>query len=231
MTTTASATAASNAAAVYAQLNAGASGNAAGGSSAASDAAAMSDRFMTLLVAQLKNQDPMAPMDNAQVTSQMAQISTVSGIDKLNATIGTMTSQFGQMQALQSVSLVGRGVLVEGKDMNLDASGTGHAAVDLAGAADSVKVEVLNTAGRVVDTLNLGAQGSGRHGIDWTPPAGSDAGAAYTFRVSALSGTTAVASTLLERQTVTAVSSSNGSLSLELGDGRSVGYADVRAFD
>ncbi len=46
------------------------------------------DRFLKLLVTQMKNQDPLNPLDNAQVTSQLAQISTVSGIDKLNATLG-----------------------------------------------------------------------------------------------------------------------------------------------
>src|SRR5574343_277071 len=45
-----------------------------------------SDRFLKLLVAQMSNQDPLNPMDNAQLTSQMAQISTVSGLEKLNTT-------------------------------------------------------------------------------------------------------------------------------------------------
>ena len=46
-----------------------------------------SDRFLKLLVTQMQNQDPLNPMDNAQVTTQLAQISTVSGVDKLNTSI------------------------------------------------------------------------------------------------------------------------------------------------
>ena len=70
------------------------------------------DRFLKLLVAQMQNQDPLNPMDNAQVTSQMAQINTVSGIEKLNTTVPGLNSQFVQLQALQGATLVGRDVTV-----------------------------------------------------------------------------------------------------------------------
>ena len=70
------------------------------GSGTATNAAEMQNQFLTLLVAQLKNQDPTSPMDNAQMTSQMAQISTVSGIEKLNDTVNSVTSQFSTMQML-----------------------------------------------------------------------------------------------------------------------------------
>src|SRR5678815_4078393 len=81
-------------------------------SSAAADATMTSDRFLKLLVAQMKNQDPLNPMDNAQVTSQMAQINTVTGIDKLNSTVAGLSAQFMQMQAMQGASLVGHDVIV-----------------------------------------------------------------------------------------------------------------------
>src|SRR6266581_9760134 len=70
------------------------------------------DRFLKLLVTQMKNQDPLNPMDNAQVTTQLAQISTVSGIDKLNATLQTMVSGFDASQSLAAANMIGRGVLV-----------------------------------------------------------------------------------------------------------------------
>ena len=54
-----------------------------------------SDRFLKLLVTQLKNQDPLNPMDNAQMTSQMAQISTVSGIEKLDRKSTRLNSSHG----------------------------------------------------------------------------------------------------------------------------------------
>ena len=209
--------------ALYNQLN--------GTTTSKSEAEAASDRFLKLLVTQMQNQDPMSPMDNAQVTSQMAQISTVTGIDKLNASINSMSSQFVQMQAMQGASLVGRGVLVEGNNLTLGADGKGSGGFDLAGAADSVKVDVLSPSGRVIDTINLGADSAGRHSFDWTPPAGVDASGALKFKVTALSGATAVSATTLQHDQVAAVSTSGNTLSLELEGGKTVAYGDVKAFD
>ena len=87
-------------------------------SDGATTAKEASERFLKLLVTQLQNQDPMNPVDNAQMTSQMAQISTVSGIEKLNTTVAGLNSQFVQMQALQGASLVGRDVIVPGNQLD-----------------------------------------------------------------------------------------------------------------
>ena len=75
------------------------------------------DRFLKLLVAQLNNQDPMNPLDNAQMTSQMAQINTVTGIQQLNLTMVSMAEQFASMQAMQGTMLLGRSVQVEGDSL------------------------------------------------------------------------------------------------------------------
>src|SRR4051812_9579365 len=72
------------------------------------------DKFMTLLVTQLKNQDPMNPLDNAQLTSQLAQLSTVTGINKLNTTLETLKSSYQSSESLQAANMIGHGVLVEG---------------------------------------------------------------------------------------------------------------------
>jgi flagellar basal-body rod modification protein FlgD len=88
----------SSAADVYAALNGNTS------STATSSSQASADRFLKLLVTQLQNQDPLNPMDNAQMTSQMAQINTVQGIEKVNESIQAMSSQFVQMQAMQGAS-------------------------------------------------------------------------------------------------------------------------------
>src|SRR5664279_439991 len=69
-------------------------------------------RFLTLLTAQLKNQDPLNPMDNAQMTSQLAQISTVDGIERLNTTLQSLISDSSNSQTMQAAALVGHGVLV-----------------------------------------------------------------------------------------------------------------------
>jgi flagellar basal-body rod modification protein FlgD len=193
--------------------------------------AGAADRFLKLLVTQMQNQDPLNPLDNAQVTSQMAQISTVTGIDKLNGTVAGLTRQFMQMQALQGASLVGHDVTLEG-DRIAVAGGTGVAGFELAGTADRVKVELLSPAGRVVDTLELGALSAGRHGFEWDAAAKAQAdGDGYRFRVVATAGATAVASTALMRDRVEAVSLSGDRLTLETRHAGLVDYQAVKAFN
>jgi flagellar basal-body rod modification protein FlgD len=188
-----------------------------------------SDRFLKLLVAQMQNQDPLNPMDNAQVTSQMAQINTVTGIDKLNTTVQELSGQFVQMQALQGASLVGRDVIVPGNRLDI-ADGTAQGGYELETAADKVKVEILNGAGKVVETIDLGAQSAGMHGFDWATDKYSNADA-LKFRVTATSGSTSKVATALMRDQVTAVSTSGSGFKLELLNSGSTAYGSVRAFN
>lgn len=200
------------------------------GSSAAAAATEASDRFLKLLVTQMQNQDPLNPMDNAQVTTQMAQISTVSGIDKLNTTVSGLNGQFLQMQALQGASLVGRDVWIEGTKLKVGADGKGEAAFNLSGAADKVKVEILNGAGTVVDTVDVGAETSGRHGFTWSNPKGVDA-SGFTFRVTATSGAATISSTPLMLDTVESVGIDGDTLTLALTKSGDVAYSKVLAFN
>lgn len=185
------------------------------------------DRFLRLLVAQMQNQDPLNPLDNAQVTSQMAQINTVSGIEKLNLTMGGLNRSMVQMQALQGASLVGRDVTLEGNRLAMS-GGVALGGFELASTADRVQVEVLDPVGRVVDTLDLGTQGAGRHGFQWEPPAGMDT-AGMRFRVAATAGTLPIASTPLMMDRVFAVRTVGDQLTLDTLASGPVPYTAVLA--
>jgi flagellar basal-body rod modification protein FlgD len=193
------------------------------------DDTASADRFLKLLVTQMKNQDPLNPMDNAQVTSQMAQINTVSGIQQLNKTVSGLTTQFMQMQALQGASLVGRDVVVTGNSLTVG-NGAGSGSFDLAGPADRVKVEILGPAGQIVDTLDLGAETSGRHIFDWKKD-GLTQDAGLHFRVTATQGAAPVVATALMRDRVQSVGIDGDKLTLQLQQSGSVPYSQVKAFD
>jgi flagellar basal-body rod modification protein FlgD len=204
--------------------------NTTGGTKTKNEAGA-EDRFLKLLVAQMQNQDPLNPMDNAQVTSQMAQIQTVNGIEKLNTTVGSLGTQFAQMNALQGASLVGRDVIVPGNALAPNDEGLVQGGFELAGPADRVQIEVLNAGGRVIDTIELGAQSAGRHGFEWTPAAGVDPAIGERFRVVARSGTAVVGHTALMRDRVDAVVAGGDTLTLELRNAGSVPYTQIRAFN
>jgi flagellar basal-body rod modification protein FlgD len=201
------------------------------GTVATKNQAGAEDRFLKLLVAQMQNQDPLNPMDNAQVTSQMAQIQSVNGIEKLNRSVEGLGSQFAQMSALQGASLVGRDVVVPGNRLVTNDEDLVQGGFELSGPADSVKIEVLNAGGRVIDTIDLSAQGAGRHGFEWTPPAGVDPATGDTFRVVAKNGAANVSFTPLMRDRVDAVIAGGDTLTLELRNSGSVPYDQIRAFN
>lgn len=196
---------------------------------AAKNAADTQDRFLKLLVAQMQNQDPMNPMDNGQVTSQMAQIQTVSGISTLDTSIKSLSTQFGQMQALQSVGLVGHDVSVASKRLNVRA-GVGEGSYELASAADKVKLEILSPAGSVIDTVQLGAQGTGRQNFSW-PSDKYDASAKLNFRITASQGAGVVPATTFALDKVVAVNTSGAKLQLQLQNLGLVDYSAVTTID
>src|SRR6185295_19406565 len=126
----------------------------------------LQDRFLKLLITQMQNQDPLNPMDNAEVTSQLAQISTVSGIEKLNTTIASMTSSMVAAQSLQAGSLIGHAVLAPGKTVLLQ-HGNAVGGVQLSEPADQVTITIADAAGLTIKTLKLGAQDTGTHNFGW----------------------------------------------------------------
>ena len=198
----------------------------------------LAQTFLQLLVAQMNNQDPLNPVDNNQLTSQMAQISTVTGINTLNATVSGLVSQLQQSTALQSAQLTGHSVMVSGSGLNLAANTSASSGVSavggysLASAASNVTVTVKNASGQTVNTLALGAQNAGFQDFSWdgSTSSGSTAAAgSYTFSVAATSSTGApvTATPYNAQQVVGAVPQSNGSTQLMLGNGTQVPYSSI----
>lgn len=191
-------------------------------------AAETQDRFLKLLVAQMNNQDPLNPMDNAQVTSQMAQIQQVTSLATLDTSIKSLGTQLGQMQALQSISLVGREVSVP-SDKLLVTGGVAKGSYELDGAAQNVKLEILGPAGNVIATQQLGAEGAGRQTFSWQAGTLVSEGSEVRYRITATNGTAVVPSTTYAQDKVEAVYSENGSLKLNLARLGPVDYTSVSA--
>jgi len=136
------------------------------GATATDSVQADTDKFMTLLVTQLQNQDPMNPMDNAQMTSQLAQLQTVTGVNKLNDTLESLKASYQSSESIQATSMIGHGVLVAGDAVSL-ASGKGILGVELATDADAVQVVITDSKGNTVQTMDLGAQKAGVLPLAW----------------------------------------------------------------
>ncbi len=188
-------------------------------------------RFLKLLVTQLNNQDPLNPLDNAQLTSQLAQMSTVSGIEKLNTAFQSLIDQSGSGQVLQSAALIGRDVLVPGTSLVSKQGTETPFAVNLPLAAESVKVTVTNAAGDTVRSFDLGGLPPGVKTLSWDglndkgvqTPAGT-----YNLQVTALAGGATVAASALGYATVSSVSQGASGVELNLGGGRKASLTDVK---
>lgn len=133
------------------------------------------DEFFKLMITQLKNQDPMKPMENGEFLAQIAQFSTVNGITSLQQSFGTLASALQSGQALQASTMVGRSVLVDSDWLHLEAGGAASGAVELDAAASNVTVTISDAKGQSIKRINLGAHAAGTVQFNW---AGVDEGGA-----------------------------------------------------
>jgi len=178
----------------------------------------LSDRFMTMLVTQMQNQDPLNPMDNAEITSQLAQINTVKGIDSLNSTLQKLLTSYSDALSMQSSSLVGKNVLAAGNSLPLgDAGALGG--IKLAGDADKVSVVITDAKGVKVAQQDLGPQKAGVIDFAWDGKnldGARVANGGYQFSVQATQGSSKVAATALEVGTVSALVRGQNGFQLEI---------------
>ncbi|MBI6882569.1 flagellar hook assembly protein FlgD [Pseudomonas putida] len=177
--------------------------------------------FMTLLTTQLQNQDPTKPMENSELTSQLAQINTVSGIESLNTTMSAITGQISTSQQMQASALIGHGVLVDGNRILVGDGETTPFGIELAGAADSVKVTIKNSAGEVVHSADMGAMSAGVQSYSWDGKLEDGSVApdgAYTFSIEASANGVSQKATALNYALVNGVGkNTDGDIVLDLG--------------
>lgn len=192
--------------------------------------AEVGDRFLKLLVTQMQNQDPLNPLDNAEITSQLAQLSTVEGIDKLNTSMSALSTQFRASQALQGAGLIGRSVLAAGTQLELGEAGAAGA-VDLAAKADLVRVDILDAGGKIVRSLELGAQEAGMARFTWDgkDSAGNAlAAGVYDFAVTASAAGQTVAADAYALAKVLSVAVRDSGLDMELSGLGTLGLDKIR---
>ncbi|RCV90947.1 flagellar hook assembly protein FlgD [Billgrantia montanilacus] len=205
----------------------------------ASQSAELRNNFMTLLIAQMQHQDPLEPMDNHEMTSQLAQINTVSGIEDLNKTLKGITSQMNAGQTLQAAGLIGQGVLVPGDRvlMETDDDGNAHTTpfgIELGQSAENVRVTITNASGQVVNRYDIGSVKAGVESFTWdgrTTEGETAAPGAYRVRVEATSDDKTLDASTLNYAVVGGVTppDGNGGVKLDLGAiyGQ-VGLGDVK---
>lgn len=197
--------------------------------------------FMTLMMAQMKHQDPLKPMENTEFIGQMAQFSSVQGLKEMKDSFATLATALQSSQALQASSMVGRSVMITGSSTELPASGELRGAVELPAESEQVLVKILDTNGQIVKKLELGKCPEGTMPFSWDgviskadPKTGATEQRAkagkYTVQAEMMVDGKPQAATTLVTDKVNSVSLGKGNqgVTLNLANGGSMSLAEVR---
>jgi len=189
--------------------------------------------FLDLMVAQLRNQDPFAPLENGEFIAQMAQFSQVTGLEKLQTSFDQLATSLQSNQALQASTMVGRTVLVPSSQGILPQNGSLNGIMDLEQSSSNVVLNISNAAGELIRTISMGTQTVGPIAFSWDglsqtgnrmPPG--------RYNVSATAQTSEGASELstLVNASVESVTLNQNrrEITLNLKDMGSIGFSQVR---
>ncbi|HVU05606.1 MAG TPA: flagellar hook capping FlgD N-terminal domain-containing protein [Polyangiaceae bacterium] len=190
------------------------------------------DDFLKLLVAQLKNQDPLAPQDNTQFVAQLAQFSSLEQSMGINDRLDALTAQFKGLSNTGDIGLVGSTIAARGNLITVDGSGAGaQLSFTLGAASDSTKIGITDSTGRTVRTLDIGKHAAGIVRVMWdgrddtgiVQPAG-------TYAVTVQAKTADGGGVSVDQQStgvVKAISFDKGYPVLELDSGLSIPVSDL----
>lgn len=188
--------------------------------------------FLKLMTTQLTNQDPLEPMENGDFLGQMAQFSTVTGIESLTKEFNTLSLSLNQSQALQAATLVSKNVLVPAQSATLTAGESISGAVDLPASTQGVNISITDASGQLIRNISLGSLSAGLQEFSWDGLNSSGkpiTAGAYTFQITGqTNGKTEVFETLLNGQVKNvAYDSVSGGLKLNVQGLGNVGFSDV----
>ena len=161
---------------------------AAGGIAATGDSTLGKDDFMKILVAQLQAQDPMAPMEGQEFASQLAQFSSLEQLTNVNSNLEASQAFDLAMSNSAALALIGKNVDAPGNTIDLKSGEVETLSFSLDGEAAEVGIDIFDSTGAKVSTVNLGAQKSGLREYVWS---GTDSSGAllpagnYTFNITA----------------------------------------------
>ena len=192
------------------------------------------EAFMRLLVTQIRNQDPMKPMDTQAMMQQLTQLSSVERLVAIDGRLQSLQVASAAVANTQATDLVGRVVEADTSHLDLGDLGSASGAYSLDAPAQNVQVTVRDAQGRVVQTLPLGANGAGPHVFTWD---GNDdngqraAAGRYTITVQATDADGhPISSRMSIRGPVSRVTYEGGYPSLHIGD-TAVMMGDVRSIE
>ncbi len=188
--------------------------------------------FLTLMMTQLRNQDPFKPMENGEFLGQMAQFSSVNGITELKNSFADLSEALMGNQTLEATNLIGKSVLTTGNEVRIQTGGNVSGAISLPASSGTTSVGIYDQQGRLVRKLDLGPHAAGTQRFEWdgrTQSGGVAPAGTYLFaaEMQEVNGTTVQAETLIASKIVS-VDLTGGKLRVNTDDGRALALTAVR---
>lgn len=191
------------------------------------------EEFLSLMLAQIQNQDPFEPMENGEFIAQMAQFATVDGIEDMRTSIANLNDTMTSSQAVTASTLVGRGVLAPADTVQFDGTTPVTVSILADPGASRLTLDVLDAAGALVARREVTPAPGGTTRIEWDGRASNGAALpAGAYRLQAQAGSNgefvAVDTAVEKRIDSVTIGSSISDLQLNLNDGRSMKFSDAR---
>ncbi len=190
----------------------------------------LSKNFLKMLTVQLQNQDPMNPMDNAAMTTQLAQLNQVDGINKLNTSVNALVAQMQSANFMNLASSVGKTALAEGSEVYFSGQAIGMAG-KLDAPVDSLKAVIRDRNSQIVNQIDFGPTPAGV--VDFIWDGGDDAGkqvasGKYTLELTATDaqGKTSTPKTFVGAM-VSSIGQEGTDMKVGLSDGRNILSTDI----
>ncbi len=188
--------------------------------------------FLTLLTAQMKNQDPSKPADSGQFMSQIAQFSQVTSLENLQKSFDSFTTKMLSTQTLQATSLLGKSVMTPSNTVALEEGKNVHASLSMGAPAKDVVVNITDASGTLIDRINLGNVDTGSHDFSWdgrdTTGAQAAPGSYYIQAEGIASNGDSIALSTMVQNKISSVSIANNNVLLNTESGKELRLADVQ---
>jgi len=190
------------------------------------------DAFLTLLVAQLGHQDPLNPMEDKEFTAQLANFSQLEQLTHINEGIGKMIEATNRQEVLSAVSYIGKDIRAEGNVLSKVGGRVSTAYYELEDTVSAVYVNIFDSWGNVVQTIQGGAMQPGSYefswdGLDWQGKSTPDGVYGISIVAEGLEGQPVFVNTQVVGR-VAGVVTEDGQNYLRLTDGRVVNFMDIK---
>lgn len=125
------------------------------------------DDFMTLLLVELQHQDPTEPMDSEKILTQTSQLAGLEASENTNKALSDLAASLGTSQQFSTIAAIGKTADLGSNAIAFDEGSTSSFEVYFPSDIQEGSVQVLDSSGSVIKTIDVGTNKSGVYQFDW----------------------------------------------------------------